>query len=126
MSEQQVLAKSTNEDGSRPLTLREHVDDLLNIYEHLKMGFPQAPHWASEPDFWEIMHVAIVFHDLGKAHIDFQKILLKKSNRWKGQRHELFSLPFLQVLDKKKKKMQLVERVVAGHHWTFERLKKHC
>lgn len=126
MSEQQVLAKSTNEDGSRPLTLREHVDDLLNIYEHLKMGFPQAPHWASEPDFWEIMHVAIVFHDLGKAHIDFQKILLKKSNRWKGQRHELFSLPFLQVLDLSVEKMQLVERVVAGHHWTFERLKKHC
>ena len=127
MSEQQqVLAKSTNEDGSRPLTLREHVNDLLDICEHLKMGFPQAPHWASEPDFWEIMYVSIVFHDLGKAHSDFQKVLLRKPNRWGFQRHELFSLPFLQMLDLSAGKMQLIERVVAGHHWTFERLKKHC
>ncbi len=126
MSEQVVLAKSTNEDNSRPLTLREHVDDLIDVCRHLKMAFPQAPDLALEPDFWDIMHTAIVFHDLGKAHSDFQKVLLKKANRWQFQRHELFSLPFLQMLDVSGEKMDLIERVVAGHHWTFERLQKHC
>jgi CRISPR-associated endonuclease/helicase Cas3 len=126
MSNQVILAKSTNENGSRPLTLVEHIDDLLEICEHLKRAFPQTPFLTSEPIFWKIMYAAIVFHDLGKAHLHFQKVLLSKPNQWEFQRHELFSLPFLPMINFSVEHMELIERVVAGHHWTFERLRKHC
>ena len=66
------------------------------------------------------MRTAVIFHDLGKGHNEFQKILQgNKDNQWKKQRHELFSLPFVSALPLEKDEKILLERVVAGHHKTY-------
>ncbi len=123
----EILAKSTNADGSRPLTLREHIDDLLGIWAHLQIALPQSPQLAELPVFWGLLRTSIVFHDAGKGHTEFQKILKgDRITKWEGQRHELFSLPFLQMLKLSKPHMELVERVIAGHHRTYEWLNEHC
>jgi CRISPR-associated endonuclease/helicase Cas3 len=127
MSEKPLLAKSKGKDGSPARLLKQHIDDLLDVREHLRKAFPQAEKWAKMHDFWEIMRIAIIFHDLGKAHSEFQKMLYAgTAPNWRWQRHELFSLPFLQMLDEPYDKMLLLERVVAGHHKTFVWLEKHC
>jgi len=103
-------------------TLKEHIDDGLRILEHLKIAFPKITSITNEK-FWELLQTAVIFHDLGKGHNEFQKILNgKKDNQWKKQRHELFSLPFVSALPLEKSEKLLLERVVAGHHKTYSDL----
>jgi CRISPR-associated endonuclease/helicase Cas3 len=61
-----------------------------------------------------------VFHDLGKVHYEFQKMLQGNPHQWKHQRHELFSLPFIQSLNGNG--VELIYLIVAGHHKDFETL----
>lgn len=122
-----ILAKSSNEDNTRPLTLAEHNDDLLDIKAYLLEAFPQVQQIAALPEFWELLHTAIVFHDLGKAHAEFQKVLLhNRIQRWERQRHELFSLPFVTGLQLPAEHLSLIEKLVAGHHKPFNKLLQHC
>ncbi len=103
-------------------TLKEHIDDGLRVWSHLKYAFPKVTSLTS-PRFWELLHTAVIFHDLGKGHVEFQKILKgNKDNKWYKQRHELFSLPFVSALPLKTKEKTLLERVVAGHHKTYSKL----
>jgi len=111
----ELLAKS-----NPPQTLKEHIDDALKMEEILKVSFPNIQKTGCSDNFWELLRTCIVFHDLGKAHNDFQKLLLGQSHKWKRQRHELFSLPFIQSLDDKEK--ELIYFVIAGHHKDFETL----
>jgi CRISPR-associated endonuclease/helicase Cas3 len=109
-----LLAKSEPQT-----TLKEHIDDGLRIWKHLKIAFPKITSITSDR-FWELLHTAVIFHDLGKGHDEFQKILQgNKNNQWKKQRHELFSLPFVSALPLGKDEKILLERVVAGHHKTY-------
>jgi CRISPR-associated endonuclease/helicase Cas3 len=114
-----LLAKSDPQ-----VTLEQHTQDVLNALDNfLRVGFPKTP-----PQYWALLRAAIVFHDLGKAHSEFQKVLQPKefpTNEWKWQRHELLSMPYVQALqgfstDEK----LLIERIVAGHHKTFDTLSK--
>lgn len=112
-----LLAKSDPQ-----VTLEQHTRDVLNVLnEFLKKAFPKTP-----PQYWRLLEVAIVFHDLGKAHSEFQKVLQPKiypNNDWRGQRHELLSMPYIQAVQGfSKQEKLLIERVVAGHHKTFDRL----
>lgn len=112
-----LLAKSKPQ-----VTLEQHTRDVLRVLdEFLKKAFPKTP-----PQYWRLLRAAIVFHDLGKAHSEFQKVLQPdaySTHNWNGQRHELLSMPYVQALqgfsDDEK---LLIERVVAGHHKTFNRL----
>ena len=112
----EVLAKS-----EPPISLQEHINDCLLIKDCLQNSFPQIPS-SADTEFWKLLHICIIFHDLGKAHLEFQKLLLGKSNQWNSQRHELFSLPFIEALDLPALQKELLKLVVAGHHKNLETL----
>lgn len=111
-----ILAKS-----NPPISLDRHIRDELDISSSLKLnytGFPvKEAGW-----FWHLLELCIVFHDLGKAHPDFQRLLKGEKCGWHAQRHELFSLPFIEGIDIGEEEKQLIRLVVAGHHKDFERL----
>jgi CRISPR-associated endonuclease/helicase Cas3 len=113
----EILAKSEPR-----LTLQEHVDDCLLIWKLLQTNFPQISKLQLSYDFWRVLRLAIVCHDLGKGHVDFQKVLRGESNQWRKQRHELFSLPFIEGLEEDKRIKELIRLVVAGHHKDYEQL----
>ena len=110
-----ILAKSKPE-----ATLQEHINDALLIVEVLKKSFTNISSLVKEDEFWNLLRLSIIFHDLGKAHSEFQKVLQEKPNQWNFQRHELFSLPFVRGLNIKNE--DLIYNVIAGHHKDYEKL----
>ena len=112
----QILAKS-----EPPTTLQQHIEDCLQIEEQLKDCFPNLPIDYSE-FFWELVRTSICFHDVGKCHKEFQKLLYKKDNAWNHRRHELFSIPFVIHSDIPNDNKELVIYAVAGHHKDLEEL----
>jgi CRISPR-associated endonuclease/helicase Cas3 len=114
-----MLAKS-----DPPLSLEDHVADCLLIRDWLMQGFPQLTRLPGVTiDVWEALRVAIIFHDLGKAHREFQNLLGNKSSNWLKQRHELFSLPFLEAYSSVPAQThELIRLAVAGHHKSYNDL----
>jgi CRISPR-associated endonuclease/helicase Cas3 len=113
-----ILAKST---PTPPLTLKEHIDDCLGIHKYLPTLFPARDKLPGFERFWEVLWLAVVFHDLGKAHQEFQKLLAgDENNDWKRQRHELFSVPFIKAFDIDPDTQHMLMLVVAGHHKKFD------
>ena len=111
----EILAKS-----NPPSSLRSHINDALEISEVLKKLFPRIAEIINAENFWRLLKVSIIFHDLGKSHLEFQKVLLGKRNQWNFQRHELFSLPFVESINIRDK--DLIYYVVAGHHKHYSKL----
>jgi len=115
----EVLAKS-----EPPISLKQHIDECLSVYESLRKAFGNLP--LHDPNnFWELVRLGIVFHDLGKSHTEFQKMLLGKRANWYHQRHELFSTPFIDRLDLPEEDKLLLKLIVAGHHKDFSFLFEH-
>lgn len=112
-----ILAKSEPQ-----ITLKEHIDDCLRILCWLKQCFPQVSRFDQYLDFWEALKFAVIFHDLGKAHPEFQNVLRKLPDKWYRQRHELFSLPFIERLEINEELKAILRLVVAGHHKDFDKL----
>jgi CRISPR-associated endonuclease/helicase Cas3 len=112
-----ILAKSNPES-----TIQEHINDALLIVSVLKKSFTNIASLIDEDRFWQLLRLSVIFHDLGKSHKEFQKILQGKSNQWHFQRHELFSLPFVKGLNNENR--NLIYNVVAGHHKDYETLIK--
>lgn len=108
--EAQVLAKSNPE-----VNLKQHIEDCLVICEQLKQCFPNLP-IDNVDEFWEILRTSIIFHDMGKSHKEFQKLLNGKTNKWYGQRHELFSLYYVNKLNLNPYEKELILFVICGHH----------
>lgn len=113
-----LLAKSEPQ-----ISLKQHTEDGLEVWKHLQISFPLAPKLAQKENFWWLLRLAIITHDLGKSHKEFQKILRGEDNDWNKQRHELFSLPFTAKLLLEEEDKKLVIRVVAGHHRSYEWLR---
>lgn len=113
----EILAKSQPR-----ISLKEHIEDCLLIWKYLKKCFPTINEIISEIYFWEIVRLSVIMHDLGKAHSEFAKVLQGLNNEWHRQRHELFSLPFIEGLGVDDNIKQLIRLVVAGHHKDFETL----
>ncbi|MFD2569990.1 CRISPR-associated helicase Cas3' [Spirosoma soli] len=114
-----MLAKS-----DPPLSLEQHVADCLLIRDWLMQGFPQLNRLTGVTiDLWEALRIAIIFHDLGKTHREFQNVLGDKPNNWLRQRHELFSLPFLDAYSSISSDVHaLIRLAVAGHHKSYNDL----
>ncbi len=116
-----MLAKSNPR-----LTLQEHIEDCLHIWACLQRCFPSAAGLRGAPaDFWTMLRRCIILHDLGKTHREFQRLLAApdQPNQWLRQRHELFSMPFVEGLcGVTPEEHQLIRLVVAGHHKDFKRL----
>lgn len=120
-----LLAKSGNaKTGEEGRTLKQHIEDCLLIWSYLRECFPAVERF--QDGYWDLLRFCIIFHDLGKAHEEFQKVLLGKPNKWESQRHEIFSLPFVDCLtgisDEVK---QLIRLVIAGHHKDMESLRQY-
>jgi CRISPR-associated endonuclease/helicase Cas3 len=111
-----ILAKS---DGT---TLNQHIEDCLVIWRELKSSLPALPVITKLPDFWKILFVSVYFHDLGKIHSEFQKVLKSQENLWENQRHELYSIPYIDKMNLPAECSLLVKRVILGHHKDFKTL----
>jgi CRISPR-associated helicase Cas3/CRISPR-associated endonuclease Cas3-HD len=114
----EILAKSEPQ-----ISLQQHIDDGLQIHAILKTVFHNIP--VSEKDgFWELLRLCVVFHDLGKTHAEFQKVLRQLRNSWKRQRHELFSIPFITASNLSEEDKEFIMLVVAFHHKYMDDLLK--
>lgn len=121
-----LLAKSKEPKGNIPArTLQEHIDDCLLIFTFLRACSPKAAAISNfGSTYWDLLKVCVVLHDLGKAHKEFQNLLAGRENKWNFQRHELFSLPFVDSLVQiDKDVLKIIRLVVAGHHKDFEVLR---
>lgn len=124
-----LLAKSKDTKSEAPArTLQEHIDDCLLIYEFLKKLFPKAAAISGLGErYWDILRICIICHDLGKAHKEFQRVLAGLPDKWEKQRHELFSLPFVDALQNiEGDLLKTIRLVVAGHHKDFEQLQQYA
>ncbi len=122
-----LLAKSKDSKrGVSAITLKEHIEDCLVIYDFLKTAFPKAVSVSGlGAQFWEVLKTTIICHDLGKAHKEFQYLLDEKPNQWRSQRHELFSIPFIDALtDFDKTTINSIKLAVAGHHKYYQELQE--
>lgn len=118
-STKEVLAKS-----EPPIPLKQHIDECLSVYESLQNAFGRLP--VNDLNrFWELVRLGIVFHDLGKSHTGFQKMLEGNPKNWYHQRHELFSTPFIDRLNLPEGDKLLIKLIVAGHHKDFSFLFDH-
>ncbi len=112
----EVLAKSEPQ-----ITLKQHILDGLKILENLKKGFPNLP-IANTENFWHILYLCVVCHDLGKSHSEFQSMLRCQPHKWLKQRHELYSIPFIEGLEIHDSEKKMAKLVVAGHHKNYDDL----
>lgn len=120
--DRQVLAKSKPE-----VSLIQHIDDCLNIWQQLTRCFSRLP-IKNVSAFWEVLRDALVFHDTGKSHREFQRILYGKTsalNAWLQQRHELFSLFYIYQSSLSEQEKKILYYVVAGHHKSCEDILSH-
>ncbi|MDQ0109941.1 CRISPR-associated endonuclease/helicase Cas3 [Chitinophaga terrae (ex Kim and Jung 2007)] len=117
----ELLAKSN------PRTyLNEHINDCLVIFRYLQHNFPAAAKIVSDINFWEVLRLAVIFHDLGKGHVEFYKLLNgEKDHQWDGQRHELFSLPFVDGLQVDEEIKKFLKLAIAAHHKDINTLNDH-
>lgn len=109
-----VLAKS---DGT---TLTQHINDCIAVYLELKKALPMLKKITGLENFWDLVFCSVYFHDFGKVHIEFQKMLNKEYNVWESQRHEVYSVPFIDKLDTDNKK--LIKLAVLTHHKVLPKL----
>lgn len=116
---QEVLAKS-----EPPVSLKQHIQECLQVFEALQKAFERLP-VGNLNRFWKLIHLGIIFHDLGKSHSEFQKLLAGRRANWYHQRHELFSVPFIDQLDLPEGDKLLLKLIVAGHHKDFNFLFDH-
>jgi CRISPR-associated endonuclease/helicase Cas3 len=112
----EVLAKSEPQ-----VSLKQHIRDGLKILSELKKGFPNLP-LSDRERFWQLLYICVVCHDLGKAHSEFQRMLRGEPNKWLRQRHELYSLGFVEGLNLPDDEKNMIELVVAGHHKSYDEL----
>lgn len=117
-----VVAKSADKAG-KYRTLVEHIQDGLLVAKLLKSSFSTI-NKILDNEFWDILELCIIFHDLGKTHPEFQKLLKGQSNKWNKHRHELFSYPFISGLNIDKSLNNFISLVVLGHHKDFNTLSK--
>ena len=109
-----ILAKSEPE-----VPLWQHINDGLAILDLLKKVFHNFP--INDLDhFWELLRVCIICHDLGKLHSEFQKKLKNRKNEWYYQRHELYSIPFIDALNLQDADKKFIKQIVVGHHKNYE------
>lgn len=114
-----ILAKSNPE-----VTLKVHINNCLTVEQELSKSIPALNSLCSEYNFFEILKICIICHDLGKSNIEFQKLLKGEKNHWNGRRHELYSTPFIKNLN-----ININDRIresilisVLSHHITLQEI----
>lgn len=119
-----LLAKSADKSiGDKPESLAQHTAYVLTRladFIHLRPNLPQQ---IGQPRLWHCLYWATFLHDFGKAMPGFQAILRKDGDpqlkeQWRGQRHELFSLAFLDWLTDglNEEEKLLTAAAIVSHH----------
>lgn len=67
----ELLAKSEPQ-----VSLLEHIEEALQVFNSLRAAFTKAE--ILNERFWINLRLLVIFHDLGKAHSEFQKIAKKR------------------------------------------------
>lgn len=111
-----VIAKS---DGT---TLKEHIQDCILVFKELRNSVPLMEKVSGLNNFWKILFIIIYFHDFGKSHYEFQKKLAGKKNFWEFQRHEIYSIPFIDKLTLTDDYKNIIKKQILAHHKDFEKL----
>lgn len=114
-----ILAKS---DGK---SLIDHIKDCLKVYHNLCQALPTIPTILQQESFFDLLFCSVYLHDWGKTHIEFQKVLRGKENHWLNSRHEVYSVPFVEMLPFAPVQKKLIAQVILGHHRDFESLQEH-
>lgn len=111
-----MLAKT---DGQ---SLQEHNGALLRYFESYKDALVMLPTLCGLNNFWELLKIAIIFHDLGKSAKDFQN-LMKNLIKSYNFRHEWLSGSVLLDIDMPEDEKELVLNAILSHHKNFKELK---
>jgi len=111
-----VLAKSNGK------SLFAHIEDCLKVYQNLCRALPAIPTTLGQDSFFDLLFCAIYLHDWGKAHTEFQKLLKGEKNQWLRSRHEIHSVPFIEMLPFEPKQKEFIAQSILGHHKDFEAL----
>ncbi len=61
------------------------IKRIIEVYDNLPLILKRIP------GLEEAAIISATFHDIGKSHPEFQKILKKLNNEWEGRRHEIIS-----------------------------------
>ncbi len=115
-----VLAKS---DGK---SLLEHIEDCLQVYKAFCQALPVIPTIVGQEDFFDLLFCTVYLHDWGKSHKEFQKLLQGQKNQWLRSRHEIYSVPFVEMLPLAPKEKELISQCILAHHKDFEMLLDNC
>lgn len=103
------------------ITLQEHIQDCLQVSKELKISLTKL---FEDFGFNDLLTLAILFHDFGKLYPEFQKVLLKKDNKWENQRHEIYSVIFSNKIKMNKDDRALVQKAILSHHKSFDKLRE--
>lgn len=122
----QLLAKSTGKGvEGKEESLAAHTGLVLaRLSEFIKLR-PNLPRQLGEPRLWHYLYWATFLHDFGKAMPAFQAILRQDSDRkrkeaWleQRQRHEVFSLPFIDWITDgldEEERLRAIMAIVSHH-----------
>lgn len=113
----QIYAKSGNK-----ITLIKHLADCLNVFKELKLAVPLLKDVTELDNFFDLLFCSVFMHDWGKCHLEFQNVLNGNSKFWNFQRHETYSVPFVQKLNFTETEKLLISSAILGHHKDFKTL----
>jgi len=88
-----LLAKSDRHGDSQ--TLFDHTNNVIDTVKKVCENLPQS--LSNMPQLLESAKIASLFHDVGKAHNEFQKLLKSERNEWMRRRHEVLSAIFFAI-----------------------------
>jgi len=100
------------------ITLNEHTNDCMLIMQFLKNSIPDLERITIYGKrIWDILFIAIFFHDIGKGVKGFQEMLLN-GKQYLFRHERLSAAIFKQVFSKQisDKEMSIVIRAVLSHH----------
>lgn len=126
-----LLAKSADKgEGNQPESLAQHTAYvLMRLANFIKLR-PNLPEQIGQPRLWHCLYWSAFLHDFGKAMPGFQTILRKdgdekRKEQWRGQRHEVFSLAFLDwIVDGLNEEEKfLTAAAIVSHHRDAEVLR---
>ncbi len=103
-------------------TLEEHIKDLETVSKSFELAFPVLPNLTKLSNFWELLNIAIIFHDLGKANKGFQN-MLQGEQKYHFRHEWLSGAVFLNYSYEEKFKKMILHSILA-HHKDFQKLNK--